>query len=52
MRGVTFGRFVWSHPHTSAVIKALSALMHEDASVEAALKVYDRALEEEKDLQK
>jgi hypothetical protein len=43
---------VWSHPHTSAVIKALSALMHEDASVEAALKVYDRALEEEKDLQK
>lgn len=52
MRGVTYGRFVWSHPHTSAVIRALSALMHEDASVEAALKVYDRALEEEKDLQR
>lgn len=52
MRGVTYGRFVWSHPHTSAVIKALSALMHDDASVEGALRVYDRALEEEKDLQK
>jgi DhnA family fructose-bisphosphate aldolase class Ia len=51
MRGVTYGRFVWSHPHTSAVIKSLSALMHQDASVEEALKVYDRALEEEKDLQ-
>lgn len=52
MRGVTYGRFVWSHPHTSAVIKSLSALMHDDASVEGALKVYERALEEEKDLQK
>ncbi len=52
MRGVTYGRFVWSHPHTSAVIKSLSALMHGDASVEGALRVYDRALEEEKDLQK
>jgi class I fructose-bisphosphate aldolase/fructose-bisphosphate aldolase/2-amino-3,7-dideoxy-D-threo-hept-6-ulosonate synthase len=26
--------------------------MHDDASVEGALKVYERALEEEKDLQK
>jgi class I fructose-bisphosphate aldolase len=48
--GVTYGRFVWSHPHTTAVICALGALMHEDASPEQALKVYDRAVQEEQDL--
>ena len=47
--GVTYGRFVWSHPHTSAVIRSLGALMHDDASVDEALKVYERALEEERD---
>jgi len=43
--GVTYGRFVWQHPHTSAVIKALAALIHDDASVAAALKVYEAARE-------
>ena len=47
--GVTYGRFVWSHPHTSAVIRSLGALMHDDASVDEALNVYERALEEERD---
>ena len=39
--GVTYGRFVWSHPHTSSVIKALHALIHKNASVADSLKVYD-----------
>ena len=39
--GVTYGRFVWQHDHPSAVIKALRALIHENASVEQSLKVYE-----------
>ncbi len=39
--GVTYGRFVWQHAHTSSVIKALNALIHHNASVADALKVYD-----------
>lgn len=44
--GVTYGRFVWQHPHTSAVIKSLAALIHDDASVGDALKIYERAVKE------
>ena len=40
--GVTYGRFVWQHENPAAVIKALHALIHEDASVTDALKVYER----------
>lgn len=42
--GVTYGRFVWQHPHTSAVIRSLSALIHDNASVAQALKIYDKAV--------
>jgi DhnA family fructose-bisphosphate aldolase class Ia len=44
--GVTYGRFVWQHPHTSAVIKSLATLIHDDASVGDSLKVYERAVKE------
>ena len=39
--GVTYGRFVWQHPHTSSVIKALHALIHQNASVIESLAVYE-----------
>ena len=42
--GVTYGRFVWQHPHTSSVIKALHALIHQNASVQQALAVYEADL--------
>lgn len=42
--GVTYGRFVWQHPHPTAVIKALRALIHENATVPGALKVFDAAV--------
>ncbi len=42
--GVTYGRFVWQHAHPSAVIRALRALIHEGASVSAALQVYENAV--------
>jgi fructose-bisphosphate aldolase, class I len=42
--GVTYGRFVWQHPHMTAVIKSVRALIHENASVQQALQVYDRAV--------
>jgi DhnA family fructose-bisphosphate aldolase class Ia len=42
--GVTYGRFVWQHPHTTAVIRSLSALIHDNVSVADALKVYDAAV--------
>ncbi len=48
LSGVTYGRFVWQHDHTTAVIKAVRALIHEDVSVDGALAVYKRAVEEEK----
>jgi fructose-bisphosphate aldolase, class I len=46
--GATYGRFVWQHPHPTAVIKSLRALIHENASVTAALKVFDEAVTAEK----
>ena len=45
--GVTYGRFVWQHQHPSAVIKALRALIHDNASVANSLKVYDAAVASE-----
>jgi DhnA family fructose-bisphosphate aldolase class Ia len=45
--GVTYGRFVWQHPHMTAVIKSLRALIHDNASALDALKVYDRAASEQ-----
>jgi len=42
--GVTYGRFVWQHPHTTAVIRSLSALIHDNVTVADALKVYDAAV--------
>ncbi|WP_029032316.1 class I fructose-bisphosphate aldolase [Salinarimonas rosea] len=41
LAGVTYGRFVWQHENPTAVIRALAALMHQDASVVEALEVYD-----------
>jgi fructose-bisphosphate aldolase, class I len=46
--GATYGRFVWQHPHPTAVIKSLRALIHDNASVTAALKVFDEAVTAEK----
>lgn len=48
LAGITFGRFVWQHEHPTAVIKSLYAMVHEDISVDGAMKVYRDALEEEK----
>jgi fructose-bisphosphate aldolase, class I len=42
--GVTYGRFVWQHSHPSAVIRSLSALIHDNVSVADALKVFDAAV--------
>ena len=46
--GVTYGRFVRQHKHPSAVIKSLSALIHDNVSVERALDIYGVAAELEK----
>ena len=47
LAGITFGRFVWQHEHPTAVIRALYAMVHEDCSMDGALKVYREALREE-----
>jgi class I fructose-bisphosphate aldolase len=39
--GVTYGRFVWQHRNPTAVIRALRALIHDNASIEQALAVFD-----------
>ncbi len=46
--GVTYGRFVWSHAHPAAVIRALRALIHDNASVAASLQVYETHVAAEK----
>lgn len=46
LAGITFGRFVWQHKHPTAVIKSLYAMVHEDCSIDDALKVYSEALKE------
>lgn len=50
MGGVTYGRFVWSHRQTAAVIRSLNAMMHQDMDVDGALRVFDQVVEEEKEL--
>lgn len=42
LAGVTYGRFVWQDKNPAAVIRALAALIHENASVEQALSVYEQ----------
>jgi DhnA family fructose-bisphosphate aldolase class Ia len=37
--GVTYGRFVWQHENPALVISALSELIHNNASVDEALKI-------------
>lgn len=46
LAGVTYGRFVWENEHPAAVIKALRAIIHEDATVEKAMDVHKKALAE------
>jgi DhnA family fructose-bisphosphate aldolase class Ia len=48
LAGITFGRFVWQHEHPTAVIRALYAMVHEDVTLDGAMKVYREALAEEK----
>jgi class I fructose-bisphosphate aldolase len=43
LSGVTYGRLVWQHDDPAAVIKALAALIHDNASVAEALEVFRRA---------
>ncbi len=37
--GVTFGRTIWQYPDPAEALRAISAVVHEDASVEEALAV-------------
>ena len=46
LAGVTYGRFVWENEHPAAVIRALRAIIHENATVDAALEVHRKALAE------
>ncbi len=41
LAGVTYGRFVWQDAKPAAVIRALAALLHDDATVTEALRVYN-----------
>lgn len=43
LAGVTYGRFVWQHQNPTAVIKSIAALMHDNATVQEALEVYEEA---------
>lgn len=38
-QGVTYGRFVWSYKDPAKLIEAVKMIIHEDASVEAALAI-------------
>ncbi len=40
--GVNLGRNIWQHPHPAAVMKALRAVIHEDATAKKAKKIYDQ----------
>jgi DhnA family fructose-bisphosphate aldolase class Ia len=42
--GVTYGRFVWQHKQPTAVIRALRSLIHENATVQQALQVYETSV--------
>lgn len=37
--GVTYGRFVWGHPRPGVVVAALRSLLHEEATVDEALRM-------------
>jgi putative autoinducer-2 (AI-2) aldolase len=39
--GLNLGRNVWKHDHPVAMVKALRAIIHENASVKEALKVFE-----------
>ncbi len=41
LAGVTYGRFVWEDPKPAAVIRALAAIMHDGASVEKGVEIYN-----------
>ncbi|PWG61498.1 class I fructose-bisphosphate aldolase [Sediminicurvatus halobius] len=41
LAGVTYGRFVWQHEDTAAVIRAIASLMHDEATVSEALDIYE-----------
>ncbi len=38
--GIDFGRNVWQSPHPVAMIRALRSIVHDDASVDEALRMY------------
>jgi len=40
LAGVTFGRCVWGDAYPTAVVMALKALIHDNASVEQAMQIY------------
>ncbi len=40
--GLNLGRNVWKHDHPVAMVKGLRAIVHENASVKEALKVFER----------
>ncbi len=44
--GVNLGRNVWQNPHPVAAIKAIRAIIHEDATPEKAQQIYDEAKNE------
>ncbi|MEM3507663.1 MAG: 2-amino-3,7-dideoxy-D-threo-hept-6-ulosonate synthase [Candidatus Bathyarchaeia archaeon] len=37
--GIAFGRNIWQHENLTALVKALSKIIHEEASIEEAIKV-------------
>ncbi|MFH1790751.1 MAG: 3-hydroxy-5-phosphonooxypentane-2,4-dione thiolase LsrF, partial [Candidatus Omnitrophota bacterium] len=39
--GINLGRNVWQSPHPVAMARALQAVIHEDANVKKAMKVYE-----------
>jgi class I fructose-bisphosphate aldolase len=40
--GVTYGRFVWGHRDPAAVVRGLHAMIHDQASVDAAVEVIEQ----------
>jgi class I fructose-bisphosphate aldolase len=39
--GITFGRFVWNNQNPTAVVKALSHIIHKDGSVQEAAELFE-----------
>lgn len=42
--GITFGRFVWNNQNPTAVVKALSHIIHKDGSVKEAAELYEELI--------